>query len=84
MYTAQLWWSYTAASIQKLHVAHNKVFRLLLRQPKYCSASTMLVENRVHNSKAVIRNIVYKFMLRLDTSHNKLVIAIVNSDLKCL
>ena len=42
----------------------------------------MFVENRVPNSKAVIRNIVYKFML--DASYNKLVIAIANSDLKWL
>ena len=44
----------------------------------------MFVENRVPNSKAVIRNIVYKFMPRLEASHNKLVIAIVNNDLKWL
>ena len=84
MYTAQLWWNYTAASIHKLYVAYNNVFRLLLRQLKYCNASTMFVENRVPNSKAVIRNSVNKFMLRLDASYNKLVIAIVNSDLKWL
>ena len=81
MYTAQLWWNYTAASTHKLHAAYNNVFQLLLRHPKSCSASTMFEENCVPNSKAVIRNIVYKFMLRLDASYNKLVIAIVNSDL---
>ena len=32
----------------------------------------------------MIRNIVYTFMLRLDASYNKLVIAMVNSDLKWL
>ena len=82
MYTAQLWWNYTVASIHKLHVAYNNVFRLLLNQPKYCSASTMLVEYHVQDSKAVIRNLVYKFMRRLDASYNKLVIAIINSDIK--
>ena len=82
MYTAQLWWNYTVASIHKLHVAYNNVFRLLLNQPKYCSASTMFVEYHVPASKAVIRNIVYKFMRRLDASYNKLVIAIINSDIK--
>ena len=82
MYTAQLWWNYTVASIHKLHVAYNNVFRLLLNQPKYCSASTMFVEYHVPDSKAVIRNLVYKFMRRLDASYNKLVIAIINSDIK--
>ena len=45
----------------------------------------MFVEYHVLNSKAVIRNLVYKYMLRLDASCNKLVqavIAIINSDLK--
>ena len=82
MYTAQLWWNYTVASIHKLHVAYNNVFRLLQNQPKYCSASTMFVEYHVPDSNAVIRNLVYKFMRRLDASYNKLVIAIINSDIK--
>ena len=66
MYTAQLWWNYTVARIHKLHVAYNNVFCLLLNQPKYYSASTMFVEYHVPDSKAVIRNLVYIFMQRLD------------------
>ena len=67
MHTAQQWWNYTVASIHKLHIAYNIVFRLLLNQPKYCNASTMFVEYHTPNNKAVIRNIVYKFILRYDT-----------------
>ena len=66
--------------MHKLHVAYNNIFRLLLNQPKYCSA--MFVEYHVPNSKTVIRNLIYKFMLRLDASYNKLVTAIISSDLK--
>ena len=66
MYTAQLWCNYTVASIHNLHVSYNTVFHLLLNQPKYCSSSTMFVEYHVPDSKAVIRNLVYKFMQRLD------------------
>ena len=82
VYTAQMWWNYKVASIHKLNVACNNVFRLLLNQPKYCSASTMLVEYHVPDSIAVIRNLVYKFMRRLDASYNKMVIAIIISDIK--
>ena len=85
MYTAQLWWNNTVASIYTLHVAYNNVFRLLINQPKYCSASTMfklLNIPCVPDSKAVIRNLVYKFIRRLDASYNKLVIAIIDSDIK--
>ena len=71
----------SVASIHKLKVAYNNVFWMLLRLLKYCSASTMFVENCVPNSEAVIRNLVYKFMLRLDASDNKLVNAIMTSDL---
>ena len=69
MNIAQLWWNFTVTSIHRLHVAHNKknnVFLLLLNQPKYCSASTMFVEYHVPDSKAAIRNLVYKFMWRID------------------
>ena len=55
---------------------------MLLRLPTCCSASYIFVENRVPNSQAVITNLVFKFKLRLDASDNKMVIAIVSSDLK--
>ena len=80
MFTAQQ--NNTVANIHKLHVVYNNVFRLLLNQPKYRSASTMFVEYHVPDSKAVIRNLVYKFTRRLDASYNKLSIAIINSDIK--
>ena len=47
------------------------MFCLLLNQPKYCSASTIFVEYHVPDSKAIIRNLVYEFMRRLDASYNK-------------
>ena len=81
IYTAQLWWNYTVASIHNLHVAYNNVFRLLLNQPKYCSASTMFVEYHVPDSKAVIRNLVYINSCGDLISNNKLVTAIINSDI---
>ena len=81
MYTGQLWRNYTVASIHKLQVAYNNVFHLLLNQPKYRSVS-IFVQYHVSNSKAVIRNLVYKFILRLDASCKKLVIATINNDLK--
>ena len=66
-------------SIYQLNVVYNNVLRML---PKYCSASTMFVENCFPNSQAVIRKLVYKCMLTPDASDDKMVIAIVRSDLK--
>lgn len=70
-----------AYNYDKLHVAYITVFRLLLNQTRYCSASNIFVKG-VKGAKAVIRNRIYKFMLRLGASCNKLVIAIFKSDLK--
>ena len=52
------------ASIHRLKVAYNNdiILRMLLRLPKYCSASIMFVENCIPKSEAVIRNLVYKLM----------------------
>ena len=84
MYTTQLWWNYTAASIHKLHVAYNNVFRMLFKLPRHCSASEMFASNGISMSHAVIRNFVHKFMCRLNTSDNNLIRAVLMSDIRWL
>ena len=51
--------------------------------PTYCSASEMFTVNRVlpFTSKAVIRNLVHRFMTRLTISKHLLVRSILSSDL---
>ena len=58
IYTAQLWWNYTVASIHNLHVAYNNVFRLLLNQPKYCSASTRVGIDLIKLIKSSIKSLI--------------------------
>ena len=65
MYTCHLWWNYTAQSFHKLKVAFNNAFRMMHNLPTYCSASEMFTVNRVADCKAVIRNLVHRFMMRL-------------------
>ena len=77
MYIAQLWWNHTLHSIHRLHVCYNNVFRRLLRLPEYCSASGMFAERLIPTYKAVIRNLVYEFMTRLDKSRNTRIIAVL-------
>ena len=67
LYTCQLWSRYTARSLHKLYVAYNNAFRMMHHLPTYCSASEMFTVNRVPNCAAVIRNLTFKFMSRLDT-----------------
>ena len=72
MYTAQLWWNHSVYSIHRLHVCYTNVFRRLLGLPRYCSASAMFAERLTPDCKAVIQNLVYKFMSHLDKSRNSL------------
>ena len=76
-----LWWNYTAQSFQKLKVAN--AFRMMHNLPTYCSASEMFTVNRVADCKAVIRNLVHRFMMRSTISKHLLVRSILSSDLVC-
>ena len=76
-----LWWNYKAQSFHKLKVAFNNAFRMMHNLPTYCSASEMFTVNRVADCKAVIRNLVHRFMTRLTISKHLLVHSILSSDL---
>ena len=56
----------TAQSFHKLKVAFNNAFRMMRNLPTYCSASEMFTVNGVADCrpKAVIRNLVHRFMMR--------------------
>ena len=82
MYTAQLWWNNTAYSFQRLNVCYNTILRRLLRRPRYCSASGLFAECGIPNGKAVIRNLIYKFITRLSESTNDVILAILSSDIR--
>ena len=64
MYTCHLWWNYTAWSFHKLNVAFNNAFRMMHSMHTYCSPSEMFTVNRVADCKAVVRNLVHRFMRR--------------------
>ena len=81
-YTSQLWWNYTQSAIRKLHVAYNNAFRMFFNLPRDCSASGMLAENRVYSSHAIIRNLSFRFMTRLELSNNTLIRSLLNSDIR--
>ena len=67
----------------KLRVACNNVFRFLLGLPRDeqgrpCSASGMFASRRVKSLQEILRNLIYKFMCRLDVSDNDLVRSILS------
>lgn len=52
---------------------------MLFGLPRDCSASNMFVQNGVNNCPAIIRNLVFKFMLRVDKSDNLIICSVLNS-----
>lgn len=70
LYTAHLWCSYSKSKYRKLQVAYNDALRILLKVPRWTSASQLFVQNNVPTLNAVIRNFVFTFMKRLEDSQN--------------
>ncbi len=64
MYTAHLWRCYRKSSMQKLSVAYNDGVRLLLKAPRWSSASRMFVSAGVPTCFAVLRHLMHKCMCR--------------------
>ena len=79
MYTAQLWSNYTQTSINKLYTAYHNILKSFIGVSKREYTSPICVNLNVKNCPAVIRNLVYRFMNRLHTSHNVIIKAICNS-----
>ncbi len=53
------------SSLQKLQVAYNDAMRIFSRRPRWHSASEMFVSARVITFKALLRNLMYRFIYRL-------------------
>ena len=78
VYASALWCNFNVFSYQRIKVAHNDVFRMLLnerRGPNH-SISRLFVENRVNNLDSIIRVAVYSLTSRIMTSENQLVVAV--------
>lgn len=78
MYTAHLWQNFRKSSMQKLKVAYNDGLRLLLKVPRWSSASQMFVSVGVTTYSAVLRNLMYKCLCRLSDSANGIISTMTN------
>ena len=54
--------------MRKINVAYNNAFRMIMQLPRYCSASNMFAMCNVPSCQAVMRNLVYRFTIRVDRS----------------
>ena len=78
MYTAFLWCSYTKGNMQRLRVAYNDALRILLKVPRWHSASDLFVSCGIHTFEALLRHSMYGFMCRLDESRNRIIEGLVS------
>ena len=82
LYTAQLWWSYKKSTINKLYVAFHNTLKLYVGASKFVSTGLCCALFDVQCCQSVIRNLVYKFIVRVDTCHNSLICAILTSSVR--
>ncbi|XP_061724294.1 uncharacterized protein LOC133530401 [Cydia pomonella] len=71
-YTCQLWSRFTRRAMNKIRVQYNDAYRILMKLPRNCSASTMFAEAEVPDFFAIIRSRVASFWSRLRTSDNSI------------
>lgn len=71
-YSSGLWVSYTRRAYNTLRVQYNNAFRMLLRLPWRCSASTMFAEARVDGFHAIMRKKAASLLQRLRSSRNSI------------
>ncbi len=86
MYTVQLLCNYYAYSVNKLRIAYIDIMRMLIGLPWWHSASQMFANINVPACQAVIRNLIFKFMCRLDNSEHYIIQGLVCpsvSEAKC-
>ena len=81
VYACALWANYSVAAYQRMRVAYNNIFRLLLnvrRGPDH-SISALFVQHQVNDFESVMRVSVNSLMRRVLDSTNRLVVALRES-----
>ena len=78
LYTAHLWYKASPPKMDRIRVAYNDAMRILLRVPRYFSASQMFAELNVPACQGVIRNLTFKFIGRIEKSTNNIIKVLVD------
>ena len=81
MYTPHLWWNYKKMSICKLQITYHNILKMNIGLSKYESTSATCATTNTQCCQSVIRNLVYKFVCRLDKSNNTIVKALLSSSI---
>ena len=70
------------STINRLHIAYHNIFLLFLGLSKYESTIFLCTLFDVQCSQSVIRNLVYRFICRLDSSTNYIIRDILVTSLR--
>lgn len=81
MYVPHLWINYNRCTINKLYIAYHSIFKQFVNFSKFESTSLLCTVFDVQCCQSVIRNLIHKFIQRLDDSSNDLIIQILSSSL---
>ena len=81
MYTPHLWWNYKKMSICKLQITYHNILKMNIGLSKFESTSATCAITNTQCCQSVIRNLVYKFVCRLDKSKNTIVKALLSSSI---
>ena len=79
--TPHLWWNYKKMSICKLQITYHNILKMNIGLSKYESTSATCATTNTQCCQSVIRNLVYKFVCRLDKSNNTIVKALLSSSI---
>nr|XP_049695206.1 uncharacterized protein LOC110375746 [Helicoverpa armigera] len=78
-YTSNLWVNYTKRSLDVLRIQYNNAFRMLLRLPRFCSASEMFAKSHTDGFQAIMRKKTASLLCRMRSSRNYILRAIAES-----
>ena len=79
LYTSQLWTRYTGCAIRKLYTAYHNSLKILIGVSTREANSPICANLNVKSCPALIRNLIFKFMSRLQESDNDIIRAICRS-----
>lgn len=72
LYTGSLWFNCSRGTLNALRVQYNNVFRMMLKLPRFCSASGMFAQSHTDGFHAIIRKKVASLVRRIRGSSNSI------------
>ena len=69
----QCWWNYKKMSVTKRHITFHNILKRNIGLSKFDSTSATCAFTNTQCCQSTIRNLIFKFMCRLNTSDNALI-----------